>query len=367
MREHIEHLSVDIGARLAGSPEEQLAVDYLRAELESYGYTVRVQSFEAKPGPSSGLLRYTTLMAEGLPELRAVSLLGTPSGTTTAQLIDGGDGSTAPPNAQGAIVLFQRGDVTFQDMAASARDAGAAAVVIANKEPGLFPGILDPPVDISMAGIDQSDGEALRSLLARGPVDVTLNVRASVTAQNVIASPSSGLCETISGGHYDSVPWGPGANDNASGTAIVLELARAAAAAEIDGHCFVFFGAEELGLIGSKNFVSDLSAEELDGLDAMYNFDLAAADVQIELIGSESVVTQAAALAAEAGIDARPGRLPEGANSDHASFGREGVPALMLTTPDFDFIHTPQDTIETIVDQSLVDIADLGFALLEAG
>ena len=72
------------------------------------------------------------------------------------------------------------------------------------------------------------------------------------------------------GGHYDSVPAGPGANDNASGTATALEIASVLAAdGELDDVCFVLFGAEEVGLIGSGAFVRSLSPDERSDVQGM--------------------------------------------------------------------------------------------------
>jgi phosphotransferase system enzyme I (PtsI) len=69
-------------------------------------------------------------------------------------------------------------------------------------------------------------------------------------------------CRAYIGGHYDSVPAGPGANDNASGTATMLELARVR---PTDGLCVVAFGAEEVGLFRTEFLYlerTDLPTEE---------------------------------------------------------------------------------------------------------
>ncbi len=368
MLEHISVLSEEIGPRLAGTPDEQRAVDYLSEQLESWGYDVEVQPFEARPGPRAGVFRYSTLAIDA-PEQRdieAISLSGGAAGEASGRLVDVGNGADFPDALNGAIALVQRDVVTFTDMARRALDAGAAGVVVVNKEPGLFPGVIEPPVDLPVIGIDQSDGGALRDLLAGGDVEAAINIRTSVTAHNVVARPASGECRTLSGGHYDSVPWAPGANDNASGAAVVLELARAAAAAGLDGHCFILFGSEELGLIGSRFFVAGLSENAREALAAVYNYDVVASDPEVDLIGDRALAQDALAAAGMLDVDAERAQLPEGASSDQASFLEAGIPALMLTTPDFEFIHTPQDTVATIREEPLLDIASLGFALLQS-
>jgi aminopeptidase YwaD len=365
MLEHIEHLSVDIGPRLAGSPAEQRAINYLTAQLKSWGYDVEVQAFTAAPEdrPGAGLLRYATLTIDSPAprDIEAVTFAGSPSGTVSGVLVDAGLGNSVTPEVDGNVALIQRG----VHRAAEAFEAGAIGVVIQNNEPGFFPGIIEPPIEVPAVGLTEEDGAELRQAIAQGEVEVTLNVRARVTAHNVIARPQDGECRTISGAHFDSVPWAPGANDNASGSAVVLELARSAAAAELDSHCFALFGAEELGLIGSEFFVDSMSDAERDAFSAYYNYDVTASDTEIDLIGDGGLADSAAALAAGLEIESVDvSRLPRGTNSDHASFINEGMAALMLTTPDFEFIHTPQDTTATIIESTLVDIAALGFALL---
>ncbi len=364
--EHLRVLSDEIGARVVGSPAVDAAAAYGAEQFRGWGYDVELQEFTAA---GHGTLRYTTVTVEqDAPlELAAVAFGGGGDGVVSGMLVDAGTGLPAgfPPEAEDAIVLIQRLDVPFVTMARRAEEAGALGFLVANKEPGLFPGRIDPETDLPAAAIDQADGEALRELLAAGPVEVTLNVRAEVPARNVIARPPSGRCRTVSGGHYDSVPWADGTNDNASGTAVVLELARAAAAAGLADHCFALFGAEELGLLGSAFFVEELTAAERDELEVMFNHDASAGFVPLQLIGSAALADEAQTLATQLGFDSTITQLPETATSDHASFLEAGIPALMLTAVDNDTIHTTADTLANLIDESLALIAKLGFALLE--
>ena len=324
-----------------------------------------MQSF---PVAAPAVLRLTTFTVEQPQrrELLAVAFEGGAAGEVSGRLVDAGTGQEEefPPEAAGAIVLIQRKDVLFTDMARRAQDAGAVALVVTNREPGIFLAAIDPPSSLPAAGIDQADGEALRELIAGGPVQVTLTIEREVIAHNVIARPDSGACRTLSGGHYDTVPWAPGANDNASGSALVLELARAAAAAGLSGHCFVLFGAEEPGLLGSAFFVAELSDEEREALAAYINYDVVAGDAPPVLIGGEELLARAEALAARTGVDVASGSLPENASSDHASFLDAGIPVLMLTT-EFGLIHTEEDTFANLEPALLESIATLGFALLQ--
>ena len=371
--EHIRGLSDEIGARIAGSPAVDAAATYAAEQFRGWGYDVELQEFTAT-GP--GTLRYTTITVEqdatvdqDAPlELAAVAFGGGGAGVVSGMLVDAGTGLPAdfPPEAAGAIVLIQRLDVTFADMARRAEEAGALGFLVANKEPGLFPGRIEPETSLPAAAIDQADGEALRELLAAGPVELTLKVRAEVQARNVVARPPSGRCRTVSGGHYDGVPWADGANDNASGSALVLELARAVAAAGLTDHCFALFDAEELGLLGSAFFIEELTDAERDELEVMFNHDASAGFVPLQLIGSAALTDEARALATQLGFDSTITQLSERASSDHASFLEAGIPALMLTAAGKGTIHTSADTLANLIEESLAPILELGFALLEA-
>ena len=364
--EHIRVLSEEIGTRVAGSPQEDATIEYARELFETWGYVVEIQDFTIA---GAGLQRYTTVTVdEPQIEMIAVGMFGSPSGRVRAPLVDAGTGRPEdfPADAAGAILLVQRDDVPFLDMATRALAAGAGGVIIVNREPGRFPGVLDPPVDIITVAIAQADGEALRDLLAPGQVEIEINVRETVIAHNVIARPESGICRTFNGGHYDSVPWSPAAYDNASGSAIVLEPARAASVAGLTGHCFMLWGGEESGLRGSRFLVSILNEAELDVLEGVFNYDAAAGPGQPQLNGGTALADRAQELADGLGQNAAVFTLPENAGSDHLAFLEKGIAALMLTAPDAGTLHTPNDTFDNLITTSLQPIADLGFAILQS-
>ena len=81
----------------------------------------------------------------------------------------------------------------------------------------------------------------------------------------------------MTGAHLDSVSTGPGINDNGTGSAGILENALAFAASGVTprNHVrFGFWGAEELGLLGSKHYMSTLSTSEKDKIELYLNFDM---------------------------------------------------------------------------------------------
>jgi aminopeptidase S len=99
------------------------------------------------------------------------------------------------------------------------------------------------------------------------------------TGYNLIADWPGGDANQVilSGSHLDSVSAGPGINDNGSGSAAVLETALAVSRAQLQPakHLrFGWWGAEELGMVGSQNYVSSLPAAERAKISGYLNFDM---------------------------------------------------------------------------------------------
>ncbi|MCH8201141.1 MAG: M20/M25/M40 family metallo-hydrolase [Chloroflexi bacterium] len=181
----------------------------------------------------------------------------------------------------------------------------------------------------------------------------------------MVARPADGACRIVVGGHYDSVPAGPGANDNGSGTAVVVELARTLAANGGGDVCFALFGAEEIGLVGSLAYIAALSPDELSGIEAMLNFDMLAVGTSWPLVGSTALVDLAGEVAEELAIpyDVSPS---EPGGSDHAPFIEAGVPALILNCFCDPNYHTADDSLEFLDRQRFAEAGALGLGLIEA-
>ncbi|MDR2167065.1 MAG: M28 family peptidase [Clostridiales bacterium] len=107
------------------------------------------------------------------------------------------------------------------------------------------------------------------------PMFYGTNVRDSRLSQNVILTiPGQSDSVIIVGAHYDSVGY-PGASDNASGMALLLESAYRMR--ELDNYhtlVYIFFGAEEVGLIGAFYYIDSLTSYELDNIVFMLNADV---------------------------------------------------------------------------------------------
>jgi aminopeptidase YwaD len=362
-------LSVEIGPRPAGSPKEQEAIDFIAGKLRSFGYTVTLQEFPAVSEASREAKLDIT--AGNARSLTALPMTQSGSGRAQALLVAAGKGSPAefPPSTAGNVALIERGDLTFQDKVSNAIAAGAAGVVIYNNQDGTFLGGLSQAAPIPVVSISQADGQALLAEATSGQVRVDLSVgsAAAVTAHNIVAKPPGKECETVTGGHYDSVPQAPAASDNGSGTSTVIEIADIIARrGEMGSNCFVLFSGEELGLLGSKAFVASLTAGQQQQLKVMLNFDMVGVgDDYWGLIGSTDWQTRGLDVAAGLGMDARRFQL-SGASSDHASFISAGLPALMLYRLTDNLLHTPQDVIDRVRPELLAQAAQFGVNMLES-
>jgi hypothetical protein len=195
---------------------------------------------------------------------------------------------------------------------------------------------------------------------------------------NVYATlPSTnGSKETIVvGAHFDSVRGGPGANDNATGTAMVLAAAKDLAALK-DRNVnvvFVLFDEEEKGLIGSDRFAKMLKDQKVP-VTSVHTVDQmgwdADGDRAIELELPDGKLAELYETAArEAGLNV-PLEVTRTDTSDHQSFRKYGFQAIGLTeeyvngdtTP---YYHTPRDTYATVNWDYLTSSTRLFDAVLE--
>jgi acetylornithine deacetylase/succinyl-diaminopimelate desuccinylase-like protein len=179
----------------------------------------------------------------------------------------------------------------------------------------------------------------------------------------------------VIGAHYDhlGVVGGalyPGADDNASGTAVVVGLARAFAAAGPRERTLVFalFGAEEIGLVGSGHYVRE-PAVPLVRTVAMLNFDMVGrlGDAAVNVGGVESG-QGLRDLAAEAGralgTKVALHDSPFGP-SDHTRFYDGGTPVLFFHTGGHADYHRPGDTTDKLDAAGMARVAALGARLVE--
>jgi Zn-dependent M28 family amino/carboxypeptidase len=282
-------------------------------------------------------------------------------GSVEAALVEAGLGRPEDyedANASGKIALVTRGDTRFADKVDAATRAGVLGVVIVNNQPGNFNGSLIGASSIPVVSVSQSDGSTLRQAIRAGGATVRLDVNASSEQSqgaNVIATRPGGPQTLVVGAHIDSVAAGPGANDNASGTSVVLELARVMATQPTPFTLqFVGFDAEEIGLVGSSYFVSQLSESQRRSTVGMINLDMVGVGDESRVGGSEQMIRLARAAGTRQGLTL--GLLGEAGGSDHAPFIRAGIPALFIYRSNDPNYHSPNDRAQ-YVDPANLQIA----------
>ena len=368
--DYVKELVQGLGPRQSATSQEFQAAQFLAKEFESMGYSTEIQPFDVDL-ISSQTSSLTTGDAP-LEPIQVIPLNGTIPGLGAGPLVDLGlarPEDVPEDSLAGKVALVQRGIITFQEKVSRVAQAGAVAAIIYNNLPGNFQGTLGQASSIPAVSISSQDGAKLLELLTQSQVEATLSVeRVQLPSRNVIAEKPGGEGKVVVlGGHYDTVAEIAGANDNSSGTAVLLTVAGQLAGRELPFKVmFVAFGSEELGLLGSRAYLDSLTDDEKGQIVAMFNFDALASGGQVTILGSDRLTRLAAKAAEDLDVPVFHRRSFTGASSDHANFIQVGIPVLMFTAPDFSRIHTSDDILEFVEPALLGDSARLALRILES-
>lgn len=276
------------GNRALGTPGYDASVDYVVDTLRGKGFDVETPEFEVKiPWADAPALTVAGTKVEARPMEYTIGTEGAGvSGPILAARSEDTPGCTAGDYdglpVAGAVVLVDRGSCPFGQKQSVAAERGAVAVIIANNEDGenVAAGTLGDStnVRIPVVSVTKDVGEQLRGQPG-APTVLTLNagVRMEKT-RNVIAQTTTGSTADVVmvGAHLDSVPEGPGINDNASGVAAILETAlQLGSSPQVTNAVrFGFWGAEETGLLGSNDYLGSLDLDGLRDIALYLNFDM---------------------------------------------------------------------------------------------
>jgi Zn-dependent M28 family amino/carboxypeptidase len=384
----------EIGARLGASEGECRGHERVAAAFESAGLRdVHAQEFGIpcwERGSSS-----ITITEPSQVDLGSISLPGSPSGNVEGAIVHLGYGlpeDFGNADLEGKIVVV-RSDIPDhaerwmhrREKYFRAYQHGASVFAFQNHVEGCLPptgsvgGGTDVVGPLPAIGVSKEVGEQLRRDAAEGELRGTVSVETNVdegTSRNVTGTlgPETET-EIIVCAHVDGHDISQGALDNASGVAVLCEVAAGLASIE-DGLetqvRFIGFGSEELGLIGSQHYTE---STDLSSVDTVINCDGAgrARDMQVRTCGFDDIGAVVKKVAEE--FNHPIAVLPEiGAHSDHWPFVWRGIPGVQVksdTGPGRGFGHTFADTVDKTDSRAIRDhgilVAELAATLAEDG
>ncbi len=312
MNRHLEELQSiakeNDGNRAAGFPGYAASVKYVAKTLKGAGWDVSTQKFDFeafvidKPTVFEQTAPTATTYEED-KDFNTMEFSG--RGEVTAELVAVNLEIPAPEepgvksgckardfeglDVAGKVALIQRGTCDFAVKVKNAAKAGASAAVIFNEgqkpdRVGIVDGTLGTEAKIPAVDTSFKLGSELANGVASGPTGVTVHIKTTTrvderTAKNVIAETPGGRAEHVvmAGAHLDSVEEGAGINDNGTGSAALLEIASQISDLGIHPKNkirFAWWGAEEVGLIGSTEYVASLKKSDAKDIELYLNFDM---------------------------------------------------------------------------------------------
>lgn len=374
---HIEVLTQDDAdnSRVTGFPGEHAAANYIAEQFEAYGLGVERPEFPVLAFLSHGA--EVIVDGESLESKTFTYTPSTPADGLTAEIVYCGLGYPEDfegKDMNGKIALIQRGAFTFFEKTQNAAAAGAAGAIIFNNGAGVINGTLGSPTDIPVVALSDVDGNSLVTAIEAGIVhEVTIIADTEMEesySQNVIgtlkASRGNKAAKTIViGAHYDGVDV-PAANDNASGTATMMEIARVLSSQKLAYNIkFMAFGAEEIGLVGSEQYVLSLTEDERNNIVAMINMDMVGIGDTVGVMTLEPDADSFVADLAEVYLQKFGFEYARStsSSSDHANFEAVGIPSVFLNYGPDPYYHTDEDTLNKIEKDKLYNMATLVTAM----
>lgn len=411
MRNDVRYLASDLlEGREAGMPGEKLAVDYIAAKfgnvgLMPYGDNASyAQAFTFAADPVRGAA-CAMQIGRSKPKLdeQWFPLAFSAAGLARGKVLKLGYGIIAPElhytdyadtlKLKDRIVAFSVSSpdgihphskyLTYHDLQARAQraaDQGAAGVLFYNDDPTAQAPEARFSAKVKPIGIPVVflKGDLHEKLVIDGnPCVINVDIaRPQRTAFNVVGMIDNGASNVVViGAHLDHLGWGEegslhrgekaihnGADDNASGIAVMLQLARDLAEmdqARGNDYLFIAFSGEEKGLYGSNHWTKNPTVPIAE-LNYMINLDMVGRLDTSNVIGINGVGTSPAwdevnrVLAGGLKVKATTSGIGP---SDHTSFYLQGVPAIHFFTGTHADYHKPSDDEEKVNYDGMLRVA----------
>lgn len=360
---HLHHLAGEIGSRPMGSPPNDRAAAYIASVLASSGFAVERQEY-ACPTWS---LEKALLEQNGAP-IVATANPYSPSCELTAPVVAAATlAELNEADCSGRICIIH-GDLTRREQldppyAIYLSEPDPVATALLAKRPmaviAVSPTRCEPEVvfcdwefPIPSVTVDCETGRKLLQN-ATSPVHLTIQSTRSPSATANIVGTLPGKHNSrrlVLCAHFDTGYGGPGALDNASGTAVLLGVAESLSGALPESSLeFIFFSGEEAGGVDITEYFRHVAS--VDDVIAAINVDGVGS-----WVGATGVVAMASSPALEAAVAetmrAFPGvvLMDPWYESDHSGFTMRGVPSIPLTASGCPrLLHGTRDT-EDIID-----------------
>jgi hypothetical protein len=357
----VQTLGVEIGVRQAGTPAAARSAEAVAGALRAAGLQPRFQEFE--------LLGYEA----DEPELEIDGERWQAGPCMYANPTDGiAEGRIRRLGTHSVGGFFPAADV----FAVEAEDGRELARLHMSPFGGAAIPFLTGPRQIAVGPtvfISGADAKRLRSMEgAAARVRVGGRFVPGRRERNVVAELHGRSSEAILvSAHYDSVWRGPGVVDNATGSEGLRRLATRFAGREHPRSLiFVAFAAEEIGCVGSREFIYEAEiSDELERIKACVNLDCIAHGERFELMGSpDELRDRLGRIADELRLADRydVSLTAVGPGVDAFPFDEEGIPAASLSHFPYDEYHLPSERLELIDEQTLADSVEVAARLIES-
>ncbi|UCC71695.1 MAG: M28 family peptidase [Gemmatimonadota bacterium] len=417
---HVKYLASDeLAGREAGEPGADSAAAYIAKQFESYGLEPPGTESYRQPfeitttisiAPDSRLLLRSgrgSMTLELFKEWVPFNFSG--AGSASGEVSHAGYGLRDEDyeeleSREGPGIALLRGgvpedfdphgsgvDPSPRRKATAARDAGAEAVLITVLQLRV-PQAGDPPHSLGIPAVQIIESEEILAWLEDDDLSIVLEAKVEplrVAVYNVVgqlpgADPAVADELIVVGAHYDHLGMGGpgslapdleephnGADDNASGTALLLGIAQYFAAhpeaRPARSLVFVAFSAEEMGLLGSEYFISH-APFPLEKVTAMLNFDMVGRvrEGKLQVFGTETAEEFAALLdSLDAASPLALSYVGDGYGpSDQTSFYAREIPVLHLFSGTHSEYHRPEDDWQLINAAGMAEVGALAIGLI---
>lgn len=395
---HIRYLADDaLEGRAVGTPGERCAGDYLAARFEALGLEPAgddggwFQTWQVRVGARTAGENRLSIEGTDLELGRDWGPLGysaTASLSAPLATVPDTHGQTESHGSLSGrmLVVEEAGDL--HRLASEAARMGMGGVISILGPHEAAPELGDErraALDVPVLWVRDEGGRVMEAAGRGATVSVTTSLEPlQAPARNVAAAlPGSPGGETVVvGAHYDHLGRGGegslspnetgtvhnGADDNASGTAVLLEAARALADGPTLQHTVLFlaFSGEERGLWGSAHYVES-PLRPLDGTVAMLNLDMVGRvrDGKLTVFGTGTAEEWQDVLE-RVGGPLELQLVPDGfGSSDHSSFYARGIPVLHFFSGTHPEYHRTGDDWELINAEGLAQVTDLVSGVVE--